>query len=265
MAEQCRNMAIRLCLPSAALGFAALVAFMCHIEERYRWTFYRRDSRKGMYRRNWQQLPDDEDGDAYRAKELMKNILWEQHCSDLVDAWLVRHADAWKTKPPAWLTPEWRHAVQPLLLRQPRAIAAMLQGSQSSAARESGTHSPARKPPNQLVATTFKMQQPMWLMPIHVFMRLAKLESHEEHQRRGDLVQWDVSMRHVFYISQEARPFSSDRFISLGPSPPSSPPCTDHTLCTRLARSGLPRSTPITRAPSWERCSRCLLGRSVVS
>ena len=154
-----------------------------------------------MYRRNWQTLPDDEVGDSHRAEELMRNLRhYEEHCADLVDVWLARHADVWHTKPPPWLTPEWKEVVQPLLLRQPRGIMATFQGSYVA----DGTNFPSKKSFIKLAATSFKMQQPMWLMPIQVFMRLNELKSHEVHMQLGDLIQWDVSMRHVFYISQEA-------------------------------------------------------------
>ena len=51
--------------------------------------------------------------------------------------------------------------------------------------------------------TAIEMLYPMWLMPVHEFVTLSELRPHQELVAAGKLVKWDVTMKHVFFLSHQ--------------------------------------------------------------
>jgi len=56
--------------------------------------------------------------------------------------------------------------------------------------------------------TAIKLQYPMWVMRISDFVRLTKLEPHQKLRAENKIVQWDPSMKSVFFLSHQWTSFS---------------------------------------------------------
>jgi hypothetical protein len=56
--------------------------------------------------------------------------------------------------------------------------------------------------------TAVDLQYPMWLMPVSEFLKLTKLEPHQKLRAENRIVQWDTSMKHIFFMSHQWTSFS---------------------------------------------------------
>jgi len=56
--------------------------------------------------------------------------------------------------------------------------------------------------------TAIKLQYPMWVMRISDFVRLTKLEPHQKLRAENKIVEWDPSMKSVFFLSHQWTSFS---------------------------------------------------------
>ena len=51
--------------------------------------------------------------------------------------------------------------------------------------------------------TAIRMQYPMMLMPVHEFMTLSELRPHQELMAAGKLVEWNATMKNIFFLSHQ--------------------------------------------------------------
>ena len=100
-------------------------------------------------------------------------------------------------------------------------------GRQSSYGRLS--HSSTRQD------TAVEMLFPMWLMPVHSFIALRRLEAHEDVRDR--LVEWNESMSSVFFVSHQWTSFEH-------PDPSREQLRTLQTVLRRMMRREVPTTEP---------------------
>jgi hypothetical protein len=56
--------------------------------------------------------------------------------------------------------------------------------------------------------TAIEMQYPMWVMHMSEFIKLTKLEPHQQLREENRIVQWDPSMTSVFFLSHQWTSFA---------------------------------------------------------
>ena len=96
------------CLPCTCIALAAGAGFLSAVQNRFRWTFYRRETMAQMHRRIWGGCPEDAEGDELRMYYLRRNKeIAEAFFAGAVCEWVSRRKPIWKETRPKWYTDGW--------------------------------------------------------------------------------------------------------------------------------------------------------------
>ena len=85
--------------------------------------------------------------------------------------------------------------------------------------------------------TAIDMQYPMWVMPVSEFIKLTKLEPHQKLRADNRIVQWDKSMKNIFFMSHQWTSFAN-------PDPTSEQLRAMQRIILRMMAGKLPKTSP---------------------
>jgi len=96
----------RWCLPAEGIALAALIAFIFILEDRFRLTFYKSDSKREMSKRMFEGFEGTAEQIDFSRATLLAfrgDSLQEGH-ADGVLSWIAERGPAWRVARPEWLT-----------------------------------------------------------------------------------------------------------------------------------------------------------------
>jgi hypothetical protein len=85
--------------------------------------------------------------------------------------------------------------------------------------------------------TAIEMQYPMWVMPVSEFIKLTKLEPHQKLRADNRIVQWDKSMKRIFFMSHQWTSFAN-------PDPTAEQLRAMQRIILRMMAGKLPKTSP---------------------
>jgi hypothetical protein len=85
--------------------------------------------------------------------------------------------------------------------------------------------------------TAIEMQYPMWVMPVSEFIKLDNLEPHQKLRADNRIVQWDKSMKHIFFMSHQWTSFAN-------PDPTGEQFRAMRQIILRMMSGKLPKTSP---------------------
>jgi len=109
-AEKAHMMVRSINLVALCTALLSLVLFLWSVEKPFRRTFYARDPRCALHRRQWDEAEGRPTGDEDRSTWACDSEL--RYVGDLASAWIVKGAPGWALQRPAWYTEGWRERVR---------------------------------------------------------------------------------------------------------------------------------------------------------